>query len=137
MIAVEKFRPEHLDFLQVQAGQAGELAATSWIERCILASFVSWTAYVGERMLGCSGVVERAPIASMWCFLAEDCGAHMLGLTRIGRRILDAYPYVETTAVADFGPSCRWLELLGFSFARRLPNFGVNGCDHLLYTRGA
>jgi hypothetical protein len=106
-----------------------------------LALHDSWTGRVGDRVVGCAGII---PVwqgrYQVWAVLASDIGASgMVVATRIVRRCLSLYPgaRIEATVVSDFEPGHRWMDILGF--VRETPEpmrrYLPDGRDAVLYSR--
>lgn len=103
-----------------------------------LASGLAITARHEGRIVACGGVAPVAEGAGIcWTFLARDTARHMLGFSRIARRVIEAsgYQRVFANTESTFSAGCRWLEVLGF---KRLHAFeGFAGREEFLYERAS
>lgn len=133
---IEAFKAEHLSQIEAQPAQVTELQAITPVWREHLAEHPSFSGYVGAELIACAGVVDER---YMWAILSRTAARHMLALTRVGRRMLALYPErdIDTHVAQDFGPGCRWLQMLGFRLEHTLPKFGPDGSDHYFYRRRA
>jgi hypothetical protein len=137
-VIVVPFKSLHLAAMNVQPAQARELVhlPPGALER--LAEHPSLTGLYQGEPVACFGIVpDTLGSATMWAFLSADSGRHMLMFTRSALRFLELYPFrrVEATAPVEFGPGCKWLELLGFENEGRMRRYGADGADHYRYAR--
>lgn len=108
---VAPFEPWHLSRLEVQPAQREE----AQIQGDFHGS--AWSILVGESVICSAGLMELWPgRAYAWALLSVHAGPHMLGLTRIGRSIMDASPYrrIEMYVESEFTAGHRFARLLGF-----------------------
>lgn len=118
-MTVEPYRPEHLRSLLLQPAQAFlagslDVAATERIRSLSDAR----TALVGDRVLGCGGVMELQPGHGMaWAILAQGIGHHMTAVTRASRAFMDSKGMrrIEMHVKDDFEAGHIWARLLGFT----------------------
>ncbi len=88
--------------------------------------------------MACGGIINYAPHRGMcWALLSEDARQHMLWLTRATQRFIAIHPWrrLEATVEEQFSAGCKWVEMLGFKFEGRMPQFGDDGETHLRYAR--
>jgi hypothetical protein len=95
-----------------------------------------WACVGGGRVLGIGGFIRLHPgWATAWTILAADIRAHMVGLTRQTRAILQqaqrdmgARGRIDMHVDPGSIPSVRWADMLGFTqeawLARALPDGG-------------
>lgn len=137
---VERFKPEHLELMRVQAAQRQDVVFLSAMLREAFGIFPAFTGFVGEEPIACAGILPGLfGMGEMWAFLSERAGPHMLALTRAGERLIALYPFrrLETDVPVNFSPGCRWLELLGFEWEGPMRKYGLDGSDHYRYARVA
>jgi hypothetical protein len=130
---VVPFQATHLEQLTLQPAQAawrgridGEAGAA------LEASGLAWALLVGDRVIGCGGVIDRGGgRAEAWALLAQDAGPAMLAATRAVRRYFETAPFrrIEAVTAVDFMPAARWTRLLGFSREGRMRAFCEGGGD--------
>jgi hypothetical protein len=138
-MTVEPFKPEHLDEIDLQPGQA------SWREyrrpeyAAELARHTAVTARAEGRIVACAGVVPvDAEGGMVWALVARDAGRYFLRFRGMVRRLLEVSGKKRFFAntECEFDAGCRWLELLGFTRQPDLlPAFGPDGRDHYLYEK--
>jgi hypothetical protein len=132
------------DLQELGKRQTGLLAGTMNNPKhtaTLMKSTVGYTLRDEGRVLGCIGIMPIWPgRGTVWAVLDYDRikPAHMLALTRIGRKYLtELSPFrrIEATVVADFAAGIKWLELLGFKKETPEPMqaYGPNGEAHYLY----
>ncbi|MFM0501873.1 hypothetical protein [Paraburkholderia caffeinilytica] len=134
------FKPQHFLLLASHpagapyvrtAADAGHLAH--------LAANPSFSAFCGERVLACGGLLPWwNGSASAWIAVAADIGAsRMLELHHIVRRLLDSRPERRISAdvltIAQNGH--RWARALGFVNEGRMRSYTPEGLDAELYAR--
>ena len=111
-LTVTDFQPGHLARMRAQSAQMAEVNAESLSSPYGLA----WSAFDGEEVISCAGVVEVwRGRAYAWALLSENAGPHLLTLTRVIRSRLASLPYrrVEMAVDAGFDAGCRWARMLG------------------------
>lgn len=137
-IEFRKCYPEHVLLVQPQMSQQEHFAlgATIGIER-IATQGPSFSGWVDHRCVGCAGLV---PIfghsARAWAILSENCGSHMLAITRFVRKVLARAPYtrIEADVHCDFEAGHRLAKALGFVVeAPRRRKYDAFGRDMALY----
>jgi hypothetical protein len=77
----------------------------------------AWTGIVDGKPIGCAGVLEVWPGRGYaWALLDQECGPHLLAITRAVRAKLMAVPFkrIEMAVDADFENARRWARMLGF-----------------------
>lgn len=141
-LTVRTFAASDMLAMVVQAGQK-EVAALADRQRAADVAMAAGRAFTVRDKHGgillCGGAIENHPgHASLWATLSPAAGAHMTALTRrVGQFVsmLD-HARIDAYVRADFGPACRWLDLLGFRMeAGPLRRFWRDGADALLYAR--
>ena len=88
--------------------------------------------------MACGGVAVTGPgIGTLWAFVAQDAGPSLIGLDRHTRRLMEAANLrrIEATSEVNFQQGCRWLQLLGFKSEGVMHKYGLNGEDHIRYSR--
>jgi hypothetical protein len=92
----------------------------------------AFTVIEGGHVLGCGGLIQRAPQSPLaWVLLSDALRRRPVLLHRLARRLLArmAARQGEIAASLDPGdaPARRWAERLGFRFAGILPAYGPEG----------
>ena len=81
-------------------------------------------------MGGCAPLDKEANTASIWFLGAEELFHHKTSFLRLSRKCLELssapYDLVCNVVHADNDVHIRWLQWLGFSFLREVPDFGRN-----------
>jgi hypothetical protein len=137
---IEPFKPVHVHLLKAQGVQGAQLREVSLVPLSYdsVPPGPALTARQGDRILICGGIVKQTPTrGECWALLSPEAGRHMLELTRAVKRFIEMHPWrrLEATVEEEFGAGCRWVELLGFGFESRLPQYGLDGETHLRYAR--
>lgn len=137
---VVPFKPEHLLEMDVQDAQESSRAFFApehleALERC-----TSFTALADGLPVMCFGWVEMYPTrALLWSVLARQASAHMVALTRIGKRLVDSLPHrrIEAEVDAQFPAGRRWMEMLGMTCDTPVPLRAYNalGGDAYIYAK--
>jgi len=114
---VEPFRMAHLHALAERPTQAhigAFLQCGPYLQA--LERSDSWTAFDGDRILGCAGLLPIWPgLSHCWALLADDIGAGMIGVTRCAHRMLRMHTgRIEAYVEAEFEAGHRWARILGF-----------------------
>lgn len=139
MLEFMKCYPKHLDYIQVQSIQLGDIAlvrdARLSEEMCKELAYSAWQ---GPVCVGAAGVMPFWPGRAMaWAVLSAQAKPFMVSITRKVRAILDAVPYrrVETTVQANFVQGTRWAEILGFRAEGTNEAYLPDGTDAIMYAR--
>lgn len=137
---VEPFQPFHIDLLRAQGVQSAQLRAVSHVPAAYASVPMgpAVTAREGDRIVVCGGIYAYAPHRGMcWALLSADAGRHMTWLHYAVKRFITMQPWrrLEATVEETFEDGCRWVQLLGFKFEGRMPEFGDDGETHLRYAR--
>jgi len=108
----------------------------------LLASEESYTFLNGGDVIGCIGISQVGLRRwHGWALLSDKSSKHMLSITRLANKRLDAIgkPRVETAVRADFSNGLRWAKMLNFKCETPEPmkNYGDDGYDYYLYSRCA
>lgn len=132
---------EHIRYIEVNDAQKTEQTA-------MLISYGSYAAqcpglevWAGNRCLGAAGLIPVYPSRFLmaWALLSRHSGPHMVAITKMARRMLDAQraERIEMTVSADFAVAQRWAELLGFEreTATPLRKRNPSGGDEYIYAR--
>lgn len=131
------FHRGHLKNMVIQQRQRGmEKLLTDDI--CdVLESAESFSAFDGDEVLACAGVIEVAPgRAQAWAYVSDNVGNRMVGVTKAVRRFLSLKKYrrVEMDVDCDFQQAHRWAIVLGFEMeCPRRKSFTPDGRDCALY----
>lgn len=136
---VVPYEPAHVIGMQLQKRQA---FALSYLSLGYLSELKrlgpSATALVDGHVIACGGIaVQSFGQGTLWAFVAQEAGPHMVRLDRCIRRLI-AIPKlrrIEATTEEGFVQGCRWLELLGFQYEGPLRRYGPAGEDHVRYAR--
>lgn len=139
MIRVQPFRTWHLEEIELQPAQANWTRYGTISYAQALATGTAFTAREDGRVLACAGVLPmERDVGSLWAFLSIAARRRLLRLGRMALRLCEVsgFARIVTSAEADFGAGCRFLELLGFKFVERIAGFGPDGRDHHFYARG-
>lgn len=140
-LLIRAFQPDDLMCVKVQPAQCGDFPAGITLASArLLAGHFAISGWLGERCIGCAGIAEVwTHRAIAWAMLSEDCGRHMLEITRHVREALDLHPSrrIETAVFSDFPAGRRWVELLGFRLETPVPmaHYDGNGRSAWLYAR--
>jgi hypothetical protein len=93
----------------------------------------------GDETMCAFGIIELWPNRSMiWALMSANCGPHMTGMVRIGRRMVktSGSRRVEAHVDCDFKAGHRFMKLLGFDVeAERMRSYEPDGRDCTLYAR--
>src|SRR6185312_14657212 len=131
------FEPEHAQRIELPQAHAHWLSHVSADYRERLPQLgPAYTAMVGERVIGCAGIIETgAGSGYLWALASRDSRPHFVGLIRAVRRLMELSPLrrLEATVERGFNPGCRALELLGFSCEGLMKKYGPDGKDHFRY----
>jgi hypothetical protein len=111
------FRPEDLDVLLNRDGE--QIARATVLQQAALGP--AMTAVVGDRPIGCAGIVIPWPgVGSAWMILADDAATHILWITKTvvaflrAMQRLNGLHRIEALALQECVKNQRWLEMLGF-----------------------
>ena len=129
---VEPLTPAHLEALTLQPAQRAWRETMSRDQFDALAAGDAWTALVGDRVVGCGGLIELSyGRAEAWALIAGDAGPHMALITRAVRRFLSASPVrrIEAVTAVNFPPARRWAKMLGFRFEGVMTSYLDDGSD--------
>jgi hypothetical protein len=133
------FEPEHFQALKLQSQDlriAPHFTAEYW--QALKASGPAFSGEVGGRIVACAGIATQfTGMGTMWAAVAVDAKPSFVRLHKCALRLLQSMQLrrIEATAEADFGPACRWLELLGFRSEGLMRAYGPDGRDHIRYAR--
>lgn len=116
---IVRFQPDHLRLLVLQQEQTWMRALLDKPEYGpgLALSGPAFSAFDGDTLLGCGGVVEFGKHrAEVWALLSESIGPHMRAVTRAVNGWLSVCPYqrVEANVATHFIAGRRWIRLLGF-----------------------
>lgn len=136
---VRRFLPTDLMLIALQPRQRSVQAeaVTPEYAAALAAHGPCFTAYDGERIVGCIGLVEQWPgCARAYAFLSQDAGPYMVGLTWRIRDWLRANPIrrIEATVESTFDAGHRWVKRLGFKYEGHMTAYW-NERDADLYAR--
>lgn len=139
---VEPFRPYHIDLLRAQGVQAAQLGEISLVPLSCAnlpaPPGPAVTVFDGERVIVCGGIAVKGPgRGECWALMGEGVGRHMHWLHFAVKRFITAQRWQRLEAAVEegFGPGCRWVELLGFSYEGKMPGYGLCGETYLRYAR--
>jgi hypothetical protein len=139
---VEKLRAAHLRQLELQDAQRYFVAdiGSSEYGAAIEASPYSYSAFSGDALIACAGVVEIWENRAMaWALVSKDAGRNFLGVHRLTLGFMAAAKWRRVEAYVDVGfePGMRWMEMLGFTLETPEPmrSFRPDGGDCYLFAR--
>lgn len=145
MVDLRAFAPDHADEIALQDAQVAEMAAAGeWRAHVRRAGDYgpAWSAFLGERLIGCGGFVAQwRGRATSWCLLGRDIPRPAwVALHRAVRQRIEQAPVlgwwrVEAHVAAGFGPGVRWVELLGMEREGLAAGYLPDGGDAWLYAR--
>ena len=140
MIAVTKFKPRHLQMLQLQDAQAWqqEMMTDPEYAAQVEASGPAWTLRDDKGVLVCMGFSEIwMGRSEAWALFSADAGRSMTGIVRAMRERIDSYQSRRIEAVVDwkFKPGHRLMSMLGFRQEGRLRAYLPDGRDVAMYSR--
>lgn len=134
---ITAFQADHVAQMQLQPRQARVLSIMTLPYIATLAQVgPAATALMQGRVVACAGVVcQDYGVGTLWAFIAHDAGQHFVRLHRCARRLMHLAQMrrIEASAEVDFGPGCRWLELLGFQSEGLMKQYGPDGSDHIRF----
>jgi len=96
------------------------------------------TAWKDGRPIMCGGAYAWTDEGAMlWAWFSDDSGRHFYKLHRATERFIDTLDYPRLVALcrSGFVPAARWLEMLGFSYLRTVPEYGPECAPHDCYLR--
>lgn len=116
---IVRFEAEHLQRLALQKEQQWmrDLLDRPEYGPALALSGPAFSAFEGDTLLGCGGVVEFGKHrAEVWALLSDAIGPRMKAVTRAVRGWLAVCPYqrVEANVATHFDAGRRWITLLGF-----------------------
>lgn len=138
---VEPFAPEHLARIALQPHQQPMRAfiqTPGYGE--MLAQTDAFSAFIGERVIGCAGVMTLwEGRGTAWALLAGDLGAeNMRRVHYAAKRYFEACTLrrIEATCDVNFREGHRWLTLLGFTLETPvMRGYRPDGGDESMYVR--
>lgn len=135
---VERFTPEHLRAMDLQAAQLaarGVLDDPEYLDAISRGVAGTLLDAAGRPMVS-GGVVEFEDGSLLWSFMAKDAGRHMVSIVRAAMRVVQvAKRPVYATAACDFPQACRLLELLGFTREHVVEGVDYAGGSNYVYVR--
>jgi hypothetical protein len=137
-MTIEPFKPEHLDEIDLQPGQASWRDYRSAEYALELALHTAITARAEGRIMACAGVVPVGEEDGMvWALVARDAGRYFLKFRSMVGRLFEVSgkKRIFANTECEFSAGCRWLELLGFERIERINAYGPDGRDHYLYEK--
>ncbi len=140
MIRVDRFRPEDLATIAVQAGQPELLIDDRLtLGRAYAAQGRCLTARTRDgRIVLCGGAIEtHGDYATIWSAVSREAGPAMVALTRATVRFLDTLSHrrIDTIVAADFIAARRWVRRMGFAAEASLTDYFPDGRDAVIYRR--
>ena len=134
------FQPEHLAQIQLPQHQAEyyqRLIRPGYAES--LATGPAWTAFDGDRVIGCAGLLEQWSGRSIaWAMAGDiptDSGPSIL--EKLKSVLADQPGRIEITAPTNNGAACGVAMALGFVAEGMLKSYGPDGSDHILFAKVA
>jgi hypothetical protein len=138
VLEVRPFKPYHIDLLRAQGVQSAQLRAVSHVPGNFDTVLPGVTAFDGDWVILCGGIVITAPRRGVcWALLGERATRHMNWLHYATKRYIELHSWQRLQASVEdgFTAGCRWLDLLGFHREGSMRNYGDGGETHLLYAR--
>jgi hypothetical protein len=139
---VERFHPEHLRGLELanpaEALMMAPVIADPSYAEGLVAAGPCFTAFDGDRVVGCGGVFKQGEHRGIvWALMTRETRYLMFSITRQITRWLDGcgIPRIEAAIDAEYELSQRWHELMGFVLEGRMISYTPDGRDALLYAR--
>ena len=138
---MQPLRAEHLTTLTLQPEQQyfEELISSPEDYIKMVSDGDAYAIMEGEETMCAFGIIELWPNRSMiWALMSANCGPHMTGMVRIGRRLVknSGSKRVEAHVACDFTAGHRFMKLLGFEIeAERMRSYEPDGRDCTLYAR--
>lgn len=137
---VVDFKPEHLDMIDIQAGQAHAMGLIHKSSAEVLARELSLTAMEDDVVKACAGLLPLGMHrAVMWAYLSQNLsGKGMLRMTKWAKIFFEDQDYsrIEAHVECDFPQAHRWIKMLGFHCeCERMEKFGEEGEDVAMYVR--
>jgi len=139
-IEIVKFIPQHWHDIDEQEATAylNSYLTDAHVERAADSPY-AWTAFSGDHIVGCAGVVEYwSGRGEAWALLAKDCRKEFVHIHRAVKRFFDICPITRIEAIVDlsFPQASRWAEMLGFELeAPVMRKYSPDGKDYALYAR--
>lgn len=123
----------------MQASQA-RLSASLTVQygRSLEAAGPCYSAFCGERVIACAGIVEFWQGRSqVWSLLSESMQSHKKAIHRAVKSFLKGYRVRRLECVVDprSDASMRWAEHLGFHVEHPMACYTPDGDDQLMYVR--
>lgn len=136
MIRVEKFEPEHCQFMTPANGSDRDALQGQMEE----ATGDVWSFFWEDQLLAIGGMIQQWQGRTIaWLVPDKDSGKHMTALTRFMRVFIEEYGCrrVEMFVDANYRPGWRFALLLGFTNETPVPmrKYMPNGNDAYLYAR--
>lgn len=145
MLRIEPFKPEH-----IEAIQGRESVEKKWYgvgaTPAVMAHFCeeeqpAWTAFDGEKILGCAGVYAFwQGVGEAWVFLnGELTDHHKIWFHKTVRErlwhVIEQYGFrrVQCKVEKGFAMGIKWIEMLGFKAESEMPEFGPRGETYIQY----
>jgi hypothetical protein len=136
---VKRFEPYHIELMRAQGPQEAQKRELSMAGEMIQAPpGAAVTAFWGDRVLICGGIIETYPKHGIvWGLLGEIPKMLMPRIHFGVKRFITAREWVrlEATVELGFNQGCRWLELLGFRREGEMPGYGLKGETHVRFGR--
>jgi len=138
MIAVEPFRSEHLEQLDLQPAQEHmRTYLTPDLLSKLESSSPAYSILDDGRTLACLGFFRWTDDAGIiWAYPARNLGRRMIIVHRCAARAISALPGKVFAAVEhDFDEGHRWMDLLGFERVSHVAEYGPARRPHDVYMR--
>ena len=136
---IRPFEPEDIERFVLQPAQASLKPILVGNYGEVLASGEALTGIIGDRIIGCGGVVKiREGLGNAWAMFATDLRSSFIVVHRIAQRVLEVSTLqrIEAHVDCNFEAGHRWALKLGFVLeAPRMHKFTPDGRDAALYAR--
>ena len=137
---IREFRPEDMRELNLQPMQidSNKLLGDMEYATNLKSGGDCYTAIANGHVVACLGLVSVWKYRRyVWAFLADDCGKHMIHLTRAVKLWLKYHGQgrIETSVDCNFPAAIRWAEMLGFEREGMMRQYSPLGADCYLYAR--
>lgn len=136
---IAKFKPEHLDRIELQDSQADDTAMIADPEyRARLMMTDAYTVFIGGEVMLCAGVSEIFEHRAVaWSLVSRHAGKEF----RVIHRAVDGflrqckYDRVEMMVKSGFVAGERWAKLLGMEKEGLMRMCGPDKQDYFMYAR--
>lgn len=138
-VEIVPFQAWHLDWLNLQASQA-RLSASLTVQygRSLEVAGPCYSAFAGDQVIACAGVVEFwKGRAQVWSLLSDSMPMYKKAIHRAVKCFLKGYRVRRLECVVDprSEASMRWAKHLGFYVEHPMACYTPDGDDQIMYVR--